>query len=238
MIQKEQIQYGTRTIPYYIIKSNHIKTSEIIVDADKVTIRTPLDKDLSEIKKILLDKAGWILKKQKEYKEAVPQLIKPTFKEDSTLPYLGRNYPLRILKKQKDNNIELVDGKFVVGIKSSKNDSKIIKKWYEKWLMENSYHTFNDKLEEYSQILGVKTTEIAIKNLKNRWGSLTKNGVINLNVNLIKAPEDVIDYIILHELCHLKIKEHSHHYWSLIYKHMPNYQQKIEWLKINGSNLI
>jgi predicted metal-dependent hydrolase len=104
--------------------------------------------------------------------------------------------------------------------------------------MENSYHAFKDNLEEYSQILGVKTTEISIKNLKNKWGSLTKNGVINLNVNLIKAPEDIIDYIILHELCHLKIKEHSHHYCDLIYKNMPNYQQKIEWLKVNGPNLI
>jgi predicted metal-dependent hydrolase len=48
---------------------------------------------------------------------------------------------------------------------------------------------------------------------------------------LIKAPEDVIDYIILHELCHLKIKEHSHHYWDMLHKFMPNYQDKIEWFK-------
>jgi predicted metal-dependent hydrolase len=93
-------------------------------------------------------------------------------------------------------------------------------------------------VEEHSQKLGVKSKRIAIKKLKDRWGSITKDDVINLNVNLLKAPEDVIDYIILHELCHLRIKEHSHHYWSLIYKHMPNYQQKIEWLKVNGSNLI
>jgi predicted metal-dependent hydrolase len=76
-----------------------------------------------------------------------------------------------------------------------------------------------------------------MKNLRNRWGSLTKQGVINLNLNLIKAPEDVIDYIILHELCHLKIKEHSYHYWDLLHKFMPNYQDKIEWLKVNGDSL-
>ena len=75
---------------------------------------------------------------------------------------------------------------------------------------------FEDKLEKVFKKLGVRVKRIAIKNLRNRWGSLTKNGVINLNLNLIKAPEDVIDYIILHELCHLKIKEHSHHYWDLL----------------------
>lgn len=73
---------------------------------------------------------------------------------------------------------------------------------------------------------------------KNRWGSLTKDGVIHLNVNLMKAPQSVIDYIILHELCHLRIREHSHHYWDLVHRFMPNYQDKIEWLKMNGYDLL
>ena len=81
-------------------------------------------------------------------------------------------------------------------------------------------------------------SQVVIKNLKNRWGSLTKNSVLNLNLNLIKAPENVIDYIILHELCSLRIKEHSHHYWDLLHKFMPNYLDKIEWLKMNGSTMI
>jgi predicted metal-dependent hydrolase len=67
---------------------------------------------------------------------------------------------------------------------------------------------------------------------------IIKTGIISLNLNLVKAPEDVIDYIILHELCHLKIKEHTHHYWDLVHRFMPNYQVKIEWLNANGRNLI
>ncbi|MFL6396409.1 MAG: M48 family metallopeptidase [Nitrososphaeraceae archaeon] len=55
---------------------------------------------------------------------------------------------------------------------------------------------------------------------------------------MAKAPQDVLDYIILHELCHLKIKEHSHHYWDYVRRYMPNYQEKIEWLKISGNHLI
>jgi predicted metal-dependent hydrolase len=100
MIMKAKIQYGTITIPYDIIKSKRIKTSEIIVDADKVTIRTPLNKDISEIRKLVLDKASWILKKQKEYKDTIPQIVKPTFQEGSTLPYLGKDYPIKVFKRQ------------------------------------------------------------------------------------------------------------------------------------------
>lgn len=84
----------------------------------------------------------------------------------------------------------------------------------------------------------MEVKQIIIKSLRNRWGSLTSNGNINLNFNLLKAPEDVIDYIVLHELCHLKIKEHSHHYWNLVYKFMPNYHEKIEWLRVNGGSLL
>jgi predicted metal-dependent hydrolase len=74
--------------------------------------------------------------------------------------------------------------------------------------------------------------------LRNRWGSATKDNVINLNVNLLKAPESVIEYIILHELCHLKIKEYSHHFWDLLHMFMPDYQKNIKWLQTNGRNLV
>jgi predicted metal-dependent hydrolase len=239
--KKGKIQYGTTTIPYHIIKSKRIKTSEIIVDSDRVTIRTPLNKSLSDIHNIISGKAAWILKKQKEYKKTIPQIIKPTFEEGSTLPYLGRNYPLRILKHQSEYSIKFLDGEFTIGIKPSKQspiNTVKIKKLYEDWLIEKAQSIFKHKVEEYSKKLGVKVEAIVIKRLKNRWGSMTKEGSINLNVNLLKAPEDVIDYIILHELCHLKVKEHSYHYWDHVRRYMPNYQEKIEWLKISGNHLI
>jgi len=126
----------------------------------------------------------------------------------------------------------------LVHLKSAKLSSSVLKKLYESWLIEKAHDVFEDKVEKHSKRIGVRVKQIAVKNLRNRWGSLTKKGVVNLNINLMKAPEDVIDYIILHELCHLKIKEHSHHYWDLLHKFMPNYHDKVEWLKVNGSSLI
>ena len=69
---------------------------------------------------------------------------------------------------------------------------------------------FKEKVSQYSKIINVIPNKVIIKNLKNRWGSITKNKTVNLNVNLLKAPEDIIDYIVIHELCHLKIKGHSY----------------------------
>ena len=118
--QKDKLKYGTTTISYYIIKSERIKTSEIIVDADKVIVRTPLNKNLAEIRRTVSDKASWILRKQKEYKETTPQIVKPSFEEDSTLPYLGKNFPLRILENQPEGGIKLVDGEFIIRTESTR----------------------------------------------------------------------------------------------------------------------
>ena len=74
--QRDQIRFGTITIPYQIIKTRRIKTSEVIVDADNITVRVPRDKDKTEIQKLVLDKASWILRKQKEYRETIPKVIK------------------------------------------------------------------------------------------------------------------------------------------------------------------
>ena len=105
-------------------------------------------------------------------------------------------------------------------------------------MLEKAKYTFEQKTTAYCAELGIKPPQVIIKNLKNRWGSATKDNIINLNVNLLKAPENVIEYIILHELCHLKIKEPSHHFWDLLHKFMPDYQLHEGWLRINGSRLV
>lgn len=88
------------------------------------------------------------------------------------------------------------------------------------------------------KIINVHPKKIAIKRLKNRWGSISKNDTLNLNVNLVKAPLEVIDYIIIHELCHLIIKGHSYRFWNLLKRFVIDYQDKINWLAKNGPYLL
>lgn len=104
--------------------------------------------------------------------------------------------------------------------------------------IDQANQIFKDKVDQYSKIVDVTPERIIIKKLKNRWGSVTKNKTINLNVNLIKAPEDIIDYIIIHELCHFKIKGHSYQFWEYLKQFVPDYEKKVEWLRVNSSNLI
>ena len=247
---KETYQYGNRKIDYLLIKSRRRKTSEVIVDQDEITIRAPFEKTMPEIEKILDDKIRWILKKQKEYEHRSQEIIAPTFLPDSVLPFLGKNYKLRIIvsdkeKKKNQNSIELVDDDLLIFVDNTDEhmDKELLKNkirnLYNKWLNQKAKEFFIIKINKYSKIIGVfPPQKIVLKNLKNRWGSVTKKDIINLNRNLIKAPDDIIDYIIIHELCHLKIQGHSHYFWSFLKQFVPDYQKKIKWLDINGKNIL
>jgi len=137
--------------------------------------------------------------------------------------------------------LSFIDGEFIVNITNPMIVGNVrfrIKHLYEDGIIRMLYSILKTKVETYTQ-LEVDVPKILIKSgLKSRWASLTRKGSINFNMHFLKAPQDVVDYIILHELCHLKVEGHSHHYWDLLHKFMPNYYDKVEWLKVNGNNLL
>jgi predicted metal-dependent hydrolase len=242
----QNYQYGNTKINYTLVRSKRRKTSELIVDKDEITIRAPFDKSIFEIEKILDDKISWIIKKQKEYEYTPQEIFRPTFLPNSTIPYLGKNYKLKIVYDNKrKNSIEISDDSLLVILDNFEinTDSELLKDTirylYNKWLNQKAKEVFITKIKEYSKIIGVYPPQrIILKNLKNRWGSITKRNTMNLNRNLVKAPDDIIDYIVIHELCHLKIKGHSHHFWNFLKQYVPNYQKNIDWLNRNSESLI
>jgi predicted metal-dependent hydrolase len=146
------------------------------------------------------------------------QILKPTFQHGSTLPYLGRSYPLHIMNNQKTGEkINFVNGQFLVHINGFKSSKKKIKSLYEKWLVQATMPSIERKIELYSKELEVTPQRLKLKKLRSRWGSTTVDRAIHLNTDLLKAPNEIIDYMILHELCHLRIRGHSHRYWDLVH---------------------
>jgi predicted metal-dependent hydrolase len=240
---KQILNYGARTIEYDVITSKRVKTSEIIVDEDKIVVRTPMNKSLEESKKMVERKASWILKKQLEYKNRGDKvdIIAPTFENNSSLAYLGKNIKLRIYYTAPHTEFELKDNQFYAFLKGDMkhlHPDHRIRSMYEGWIKKQSTKILGSKVLSFSVIIDVKPKKTIFKNLKNRWGSAAKDETLNLNINLAKAPVDVIDYIIIHELCHLRIKEHSHRFWNLVKQYCPDYDRKIEWLETNGKHLL
>jgi predicted metal-dependent hydrolase len=237
----QTFQYGNKTVEYTLIQSKRRKTFEVIVDKELITIRAPFDKSIREIEQILNDKIKWISQKQKELQNEKPEIVKPSFDNNSTLPYIGKNCNVKVILniERSKEKIKFSDGVFIVYFeKENEIRSDRIRCLYNDWLVSQANQIFKEKVSRFSKIMEVNPNKISIKNLKNRWGSVTKNKTINLNVNLMKAPEDIIDYIIIHELCHLKIKGHSYQFWEYLKQFVPDYGQKIEWLGRNTDSLL
>ena len=126
---KQTFQYGNKTIEYNLIQSKRRKTCEVIVDKDEITIRAPFDKSINEIEQILNDKIKWISQKQKEIQNEKPEIIKPSFDDYSTLPYLGKNYDLKIIYNMEQSEKEKIEFEmtfldFIINKKENKSNDK------------------------------------------------------------------------------------------------------------------
>lgn len=180
------------------------------------------------------------MKNKIRYGKSVIQykVVKSKRRKTSEIRVDEKGVEVRTPITKKDSQIkQLVDDKkqwiFKKKLEFSDRSRKKIKK-----TKPRSTKYLENRTKKLASQIGVKPTKIVIKKLKGRWGSSTKNGVINLNIALTKAPTTVIDYIIIHELCHLKIREHSFRYWNLVRKFMPRYEDKIAWLKANSRVII
>lgn len=235
-IMHHSFVHNNSVMEFEIVRSHRRrKTTEILIQDGIVYLRTPFTTPVTEMELLLKKKARWIARKVKEQKNPEITMKRTSYTDNSTLPYLGKNYPLRILSEESINAtttgslIQLLDNEFVVY-----TNKKNVKRIYEQWLFEGGFDVFNPIVEKYSKILNVSPKKILLKNLKSRWGSATFSNVINFNIHLLKAPIDVVEYVVLHELCHLIERNHSSRFWKLVSNFMNDYKSKIKWLKLNG----
>ena len=221
------VKFGNSQITYKVHKTKR-KTTEIVVDTSGVEILTSKQKSHNDIQKLVKKNSKWIYSKQIWANKQND--LKITFKQGTRLPYLGKNYLLKI-KESKNESILLSKGTFIVRV--SKNTPKKVQVLFKNWLKLHAQKIIEKKSNHHAKKMGVKFDKIIIKDHKERWGSVSKNKSLNINLSIFCAPPKIIDYVIIHELCHLKIPNHSPKYWNLLYKMMPDYETHKEWLSVN-----
>jgi len=222
------VRFGNSQITYKVRKTKR-RTTEIVVDTSGIEILTSEQKSHNDIQNLVKKHSRWIFKKQLLSKEEKKFNI--TFEHGSRLPFYGKNYILDVKMTKKSESFSLKNGKFLVRL--NKISKSKIRKLYLEWSKKKAIPHLEKSVKKYSKKIGVKYTKILVKNQKKRWGSVSKKGTINFNQNLIRAPSKIVDYIVAHEVCHLKIPNHSSNYWKLLGIIMPDYEEKKEWLRIN-----
>lgn len=224
---------------YKVIRRDRKKTASLQVSPhNEVSIIVPADLSEEHIAEIIRHKTPWIISKIK-FNEEVQHPQKPKeFVSGECFQYLGRNYRLKVIHGD-GKGIELRNGRFVVTVKSHEADriDTSVRELLTDWYIAHAEMKLKQRLDRYKDRLGVSYNGLTIKTLKQRWGSCTREGIMNFNWKIIIAPMSIVDYVVTHELCHLIHHDHSKEFWRLIERIMPDYKEKKEWLRVNGALL-
>lgn len=228
-------QYNFSTITYKIIRKRRKTIGIKITDKGEVIITSPFGVSEETIKNIIKKKQKWITDKVKLIKEA-NFAYNRAFEDGKRLLFLGKELELEIIKVNKSIcHVKIEDEKVRVFIDSSSmaSDDTISNAIINLYRKEAA-RLFKERTEIYSKVLGVSPKRIFIKDQKTLWGSCSSKGNINYNYRIIMAPISIIDYIVVHELCHLIHMNHSKEYWNAVKSILPDYEKRRKWLKDNG----
>jgi predicted metal-dependent hydrolase len=233
---KSSVEYNGSTI-FFDIEYRNRKTMAIhIRPPGDIVVFSPLYTSEEIIRNRVRSKGRWILKKIAEVKHLDPEKYKKKFIQGEKFLFLGKHYDLKIIKNgRKIPKIFFENGVFY--LETEILDYEKSKKAMEKWYRSIAGRIIDDRVELLSQKLGSFPRSAKAKEQKARWGSCTSRGDLYFNWRLAMAPPGIIDYIVVHELCHLIQRDHSRRFWNLVGSILPDFKKRKKWLKENGLKL-
>lgn len=220
---KSAIQFGSKKISF-LIKYSKRKTLGITVSPDMaVLVNAPLGSSMEKIHKKIKKKAPWILKQQNFFLSFHPKTGNKKYISGETHLYMGRQYRLKI----EENNIESVKlkGQFIIIKTSNKTNAKqLLGDWYLQHARLKIHDIAQPLINNFNKYK-VEPSSIVLREMPTRWGSCTPKGKIILNPELIKASRACMEYVVIHELCHLIYRDHTQKFLDLQTKEMPNWEK-------------
>lgn len=226
--------YGTEKIEFEVIFRKR-KTLSIEIEAPrKITVISPEGKSEDEIMETVKTKSKWIVQKLFEIREMEYRKRDRQYVNGESFIYMGRNYSLQIVLDEKAlfPEAKLTRGKFCVT--TSTRDQEMIRQALENWYKDKAKEKINERINYYQGHFDIKPRKVIVKSQEKRWGSCTKDNQLLFNWKCIMAPSPVLDYIVVHEMCHMIYKDHSKEFWHLFKRILPDYEQRKYWLRDNG----
>lgn len=168
-----------------------------------------------------------IEKLEKKAGEATPAKI---YREGEELFFRGESFPLRWASSAASLPVELRDGAIYISTERRGSEAQSLEAWYSKQL----YHILREVLPQWTKKIGVAPKKISIKRVKTLWGSCSAKGSLTFSTRLALVPPRLLEYVVVHELVHMKHMDHSERFWAEVERNMPDYRERRDELKKNG----
>ncbi len=200
-----------------------------------LTVIVPRSYRISSIPGLLKSKERWISRNLARFSQSQPVFALRKLKSGDTLPYLGRD--LEVTKQENHHNQDITLDGNKLAISPELFDNGLLEPALEQWYRTEAAKLIYDIAEKLSYKTGIGYRRISIRGQKTRWGSCSRKKNLSFNWKLIMAPEPVVEYVVIHELLHLREMNHSKRFWELVAQYCPGWREKKKWLKHHESDL-
>ncbi len=231
-MEKQIFTYGNYSYEYFLIKQLRKTVSLTVQPSLKIILKCPVGYKDEKIQKFLKNKWHWLEKQIKYFKKYKKNILIKEYISGESFLYLGRQYKLMI-EKSKEDKVKLKYGRLLLftteNITNKKHNKKVLQSWY----LERIDKIFKD---EYKKVLKSFDYDfeprLITRKMSKRWGSFLSNKKIILNPKLIQASKECIDYVIIHELCHMVHKKHNTRFYKALKNKIPNWEEVKEKLEL------
>lgn len=229
-----KITVGEHQLNLNIRYSQRRRTIQLkIVSPEVLDILAPQNHPIDQILAVIHQKEGWLIKHLNQIEKLSQIPLNKSLSEGSEILFFGKPHKIRIYTASLIDHIDLDEEDIHIYLKDQVSP-EYIKTLLKKFYINSAKHLLTERTRYWSALMGVYPQRLRIKEQKTRWGSCSMTGTINYNWQIIMAPPTVIDYLVVHELAHMLIPNHSEKFWQVVSQYIPNHLIYRKWLKDHG----
>lgn len=236
LIGEGEVDLQGRSIGYRLKQSQRTRGIRLEIRSETgLTVVVPRKYTRQQVHDMLRQKAGWILKHLSTGKAVQMPLFTQEAGHGDRLFFMGRPIEIAVNTGESATSSAVLHGNKLLVSTGARN--RAVPKILEKWYRQQAAMVFKQKADSFKEIMGLRYNTIFIRGQKTRWGSCSPAGNLTLNWKLLMTPEDIIDYVVIHELTHLKHMNHSKKFWALVGHYCPNWKKHRRWLILHEDEL-
>ncbi len=236
------ITYGETEIPYRIRRSGKRTTVAVTVaPGEGVVLVAPTDAPRGRLDRVVHEKAPWIINRLRHVAEVEGEETTKEFVSGETFLYLGRSYRLKVEPSTNPQPTKLERGWLRVHVPDGATDeqrSAHVRAALQAWYIERAHARIPERVEHLSRKFGLVPKSVLVRSQSKRWGSCDAHGNLRFNWRIMQAPMQLVDYVVAHELAHLRHQDHTKAYWRLLGTIMPDYEKRRATLRPIGPRLV
>jgi len=227
-----------RDIDYQLLPGSERKTTDIVIERNgTIAVRPPNDYSPEQVDAVVESKRIWIYRNLAEWRDLNSTAVVREWVNGETFLYLGRSYRLALVSEQ-NGDLKLKEGRFCLDRKLiEKGGSTSAKSAFEHYYTSKGIDRIKQRVKYFAEKVGVVPASVKIKDMSYRWASCSKADALTFHWKCMMAPPKIIDYIVVHELCHIHHRNHTDSFWNEVDKVMPDYRERKNWLRNNGANM-